>query len=66
MSGCLFKLNCFLFFAIQVVPITTKLIHFLSAIRVYIPNDLRSAEHRLSVLKSLQVRNTLSLGQSNF
>ncbi|XP_025110622.1 exosome RNA helicase MTR4-like [Pomacea canaliculata] len=38
----------------QVVPITTKLIHFLSAIRVYIPNDLRSAEHRLSVLKSLQ------------
>ena len=39
----------------QVVPILTKLIHSMSAIRLYIPNDLRSSEHRLSVLKSLQV-----------
>ncbi|KAL8562296.1 hypothetical protein ACOMHN_037252 [Nucella lapillus] len=38
----------------QVVPIMTKLIQSLSAIRLYIPNDLRSPEHRLSVLKSLQ------------
>ncbi|XP_076463366.1 exosome RNA helicase MTR4-like [Babylonia areolata] len=38
----------------QVVPVLTKLIDSLSAIRLYIPSDLRSSEHRLSVLKSLQ------------
>ena len=46
-----FTFSCLL----QVVPILTKLIQSLSAIRLYIPNDLRSSEHRLSVLKSLQV-----------
>ncbi|KAK7100745.1 exosome RNA helicase MTR4-like [Littorina saxatilis] len=38
----------------QVVPILTKLIQSLSAIRLYIPSDLRSSEHRLSVYKSMQ------------
>nr|KAG5709543.1 hypothetical protein BaRGS_001593 [Batillaria attramentaria] len=38
----------------QVVPILTRLIQSISAIRLYIPNDLRSSEHRMSVLKSLQ------------
>jgi hypothetical protein len=39
----------------QVVPVLTSLIHSVSAVRLYLPNDLRSTDHRLSVLKSLQV-----------
>ena len=50
-AALFFTFSCLL----QVVPILTKLIQSLSAIRLYIPNDLRSSEHRLSVLKSLQV-----------
>ncbi|XP_059178538.1 exosome RNA helicase MTR4-like [Physella acuta] len=38
----------------QVVPILTRLIDSVSAIRLYIPNDLRSSDSRFLVLKSLQ------------
>ncbi|GFN96742.1 superkiller viralicidic activity 2-like 2 [Plakobranchus ocellatus] len=38
----------------QVVPILTRLIDAISAIRLYIPNDLRSTDSRSLVLKSLQ------------
>ncbi|GFR99451.1 superkiller viralicidic activity 2-like 2-like, partial [Elysia marginata] len=38
----------------QVVPILTRLIDAISAIRLYIPNDLRSFDSRCLVLKSLQ------------
>ncbi|BFZ16903.1 hypothetical protein BsWGS_19942 [Bradybaena similaris] len=38
----------------QVVPILTRLIDAVSAIRLYIPNDLRSPDSRFLVLKSLQ------------
>ncbi|CAL1528127.1 unnamed protein product [Lymnaea stagnalis] len=38
----------------QVVPILTRLIDSVSAIRLYIPNDLRSTDSRFLVLKSLQ------------
>ncbi|XP_005095875.3 exosome RNA helicase MTR4 [Aplysia californica] len=38
----------------QVVPILTRLIDAISAIRLYIPNDLRSSDSRFLVLKSLQ------------
>ncbi|RUS69233.1 hypothetical protein EGW08_023004 [Elysia chlorotica] len=38
----------------QVVPILTRLIDSISAIRLYIPNDLRSFDSRCLVLKSLQ------------
>jgi len=38
----------------QVVPILTRLIENLSAIRLYIPNDLRSSDSRFLVHKSLQ------------
>jgi len=38
----------------QVVPILTRLIDGISAIRLYIPNDLRSPDSRFMVLKSLQ------------
>jgi len=38
----------------QVVPILTRLVEGVSAIRLYIPNDLRSSDSRFMVLKSLQ------------
>ena len=36
------------------MPILTRLIDGISAIRLYIPNDLRSPDSRFMVLKSLQ------------
>ncbi|CAG5133954.1 unnamed protein product [Candidula unifasciata] len=38
----------------QVVPILTRLLDAVSAIRLYIPNDLRSPDSRFLVFKSLQ------------
>ncbi|KAK0052105.1 superkiller viralicidic activity 2-like 2 isoform X1 [Biomphalaria pfeifferi] len=38
----------------QVVPILTRLIDSVTAIRLYIPNDLRTPDSRFLVLKSLQ------------
>ena len=39
---------------VQVVPILLSVIHKISAIRLYLPSDLRSRDNRLSVLKSIQ------------
>ncbi|KAH8273544.1 hypothetical protein KR018_000071 [Drosophila ironensis] len=40
--------------SMEVVPVSNNLITQISSIRVYFPNDLRSADNRRSVLKTIQ------------
>lgn len=42
------------FWCPQVVPVITNLIQAVSAVRLYIPQDLRPPDNRQSVSKSLQ------------
>jgi len=39
----------------QVVPVLISTMDGISTVRVYLPKDLRQAEHRQSVYKSIQV-----------
>jgi hypothetical protein len=47
-----------------VVPVALGTLDGISAIRIYLPKDLRPPEARLSVLKSIEVRGVLSGGQA--
>jgi ATP-dependent RNA helicase DOB1 len=38
---------------VEVVPVVHNLIHKISSVRVYYPKDLRSVDHRKSVLKTI-------------
>jgi len=42
----------------QVVPVTLQLITAVSAVRLYIPSDLRPVDNRMSVLKAIQVNSS--------
>ena len=46
----------------QVVPVLLHLVTAISAIRLYIPQDLRPLDNRMSVLKSVQVGTPCSVG----
>ena len=46
--------RCFCLF--QVVPVLLHLIRGLSPVRIYMPQDLRPLDNRMSVLKSIQVQ----------
>lgn len=49
----------------QVVPVLLHLVTSISAIRLYLPQDLRPLDNRMSVLKSMQVKTSWHI-QTNF
>ena len=53
--------SCSYLFVRQVIPVLLHLIQAISAVRLYLPQDLRPLDNRQSVGKSIQVRYRLFL-----